>query len=65
MMNVIKNFMVKPITWGGYLKLYGISFLIGCIATLFMLQIPQVIIGNIISNIKEKKGKKHSNEKES
>lgn len=27
----MKNFLDKPITWGGYLKLSGISFIVGMI----------------------------------
>ena len=30
-MSKIKNFMNKPITWGGYFKLSGISALVGAI----------------------------------
>ena len=62
MISAIKNLMAKPFTWGGYLKLYGISFLIGVIYTLFMFRIPQTIFGNIMDNIAGKTNKKHSKE---
>ncbi len=32
-MNKIKNFMDKPMTWGGYTKLCGISMAVGIVLT--------------------------------
>lgn len=32
-MNKIKNFMNKPITWGGYTKLCAVGMAVGIVAT--------------------------------
>lgn len=35
-MNKIKNFMNKPITWGGYFKLCGVSMGLGVLTSALM-----------------------------